>query len=172
MKAGHLQGEGIEPRDLKGIGSEARSRQLRRIFWRRAAWLVVGLAAVVVVFWLQLGQGHRAACGTALQQYARLAHDSNLASTPSQILVQQWAGLRTEKIDFPSAHFALITYNWPLSAKGDEKLPLAVCATPHRILFQRGRHVLFRTGTGEKIEWLTGREAEEIFRSAEKHELP
>lgn len=172
MKAGHLQGEGVDVRDLADLGSEARSRQLRRIFWRRTAWLLAGLGAVVVVFLWQSGQSHRAACRAALQQFARLAHDNNLASTPSPLLVQQWASLRADKIDFPPSHFALIPYNWPLSAKGDEELPLAVCATPHRILFQRGRHVLFRTATGEKIEWVTGDKAEEIFRSAEKHEPP
>ena len=167
MDAGHLQGEGVEARDLTGLAPDARSRRLRRIFWRRMAWLLAGLAAVVVVFAWQLGRTRRATCRTSLEHFARLAHDSDLASTPSQILTEQWAGLRTGKAGFPSSHFAMITFNWPLSVKGDEALPLAVCEKPHHILFKRGRHVLFRTTAGEKIEWLSGDEADEIFRSAE-----
>lgn len=168
MDAGHLQSEGVEARGLTGLQPEARSRRLRRIFWRRTAWLLAGLAVLVVVFAWQLGQTRRANCRTALEHFARLAQDSDLASTPSQLLGQQWAGLRTDKASFPSSHFALITFNWPLSVKGDERLPLAVCEKPHRILLHRGRHVLFRTADGEKLEWLPEDEAAEIFRSAEK----
>lgn len=136
------------------------------------AWLLAGLAVMVVVFAWQLGQTRRATCRTTLERFARLAHDSDLASTPSQILAEQWAGLRTDKAGFPSSHFAVITFNWPLSVKGDEALPLAVCEKPHLILFKRGRHVLYRTADGEKIEWLSEGKASEIFRSAEKHAHP
>ena len=168
MDAGHSQGQDIEARDLKSFDHEARSRRLRRTFWRRTAWLLAVLAVVAVVFLWQLGQARRATCRTALEQFARLAHETDLASTPSQILGQQWAGLRTDTTNLPSSHFALITFNWPLSAKGDEALPIAVCEKAHRILLRRGRHVLFRIADGEKIEWLSGDEADEIFRSAEK----
>lgn len=166
MDAGHAQR--VEAHDPRGLDSEARSRRLRRIFWRRAAGLLLGLAAVVVAFAWQVSQTRRTACRTTLEQFARLADESNLASAPSQILGQQWRGLRTDKASFPSSHFALIIFNWPLSVKGDEALPLAVCESPHGLLFGRGRHVLYRIADGEKIEWLVGDEAEKIFQSAEK----
>lgn len=172
MDTGHLHGQGIEAGDLKGLHPEARSRRLRRIFWRRMAWLLVGLAAVVVVFAWQLGRSRRTTCRTTLEHFAQLAQESDLASAPSQLLGQQWRGLRSDKTGFPSSHFAVITFNWPLSVKGDEKLPLAVCEKAHRILFLGGRHVLFRTVDGVKIEWLSGDRADEVFRSAEKFAHP
>lgn len=170
MDAGHLQDQDAEARDLKGLVPTARSRRLRRIFWRRVGWLLLGLVAVIVVFLWQSGQARRASCRAALEQYARLARQSDLASTPSQILGQQWYSLHADSAGYPSSHYVLITFNWPLSAKEDEKLPLAVCAKPHRILLRRGRHVLFRTAAGEKIEWLPEDKAREVFQSAEKPE--
>ena len=172
MDAGHRQDPGIEGGDLKGLDPEARSRRLRRTFWRRTAWLLAGLAVMVSVFAWQLGQARRATCRSALGIFARLAHDSDLASTPSQILGQQWAGLRTDTTSLPSSHFALITFNWPLSVKDDEVLPLAVCEEPHGILLRRGRHVLYRTADGVKIEWLAEDEADGIFQAAGKSAHP
>ena len=168
MDAGHRQDPGVEDGGLKGLNPLARSRRLRRTFWRRTVWLLAGLGVMVAVFAWQLGQARRATCRTTLGTFSRLAYDSELASTPSRILGQQWAGLQADTTSFPPSHFALITFNWPLSVKDDEALPLAVCEKPHGILLWSGRHVLYRTADGVKIEWLPEDEAEQIFQSAEK----
>lgn len=150
------------------------TRQLRRkvTFWRRAAWLILGAAAVfVVVFWNR-GETRRRECRESLGLYAEIAAEVHLSEQHVDILEAQWNEFEPPLRGSSPMHYDLIARNWMAAPKPGESIPLAVCRDRHITTFSIGRHVLMKTEKGHRIVWLDEDAAEPIVEDARRDNLP
>ncbi len=142
-----------------GAESEVHLLRRRLTFWRRTAWLLAGTFLIVGFVVWQRGNNRRRDCSNALQHYAKLAESSKLAAEPEGVLEVEWQHLDEGSVHQSPTHYFLFVSNWTRVPQGDERLPLAICGSSHRLLFEQGRHVLFRNAEGFQIEWLSEEEA-------------
>ncbi len=135
-----------------------RSLQRKLTFWRRVVWSVLGIVVICVAVLWNRAANHRHNCSGALEHYARLAEVARLENESVQIIEEQWQNLtRQDKGKphlFPPSHYLLIVENWGQKPGTGESLPLAVCNSPHLVLFSYGRHVLYRDVNGFHVKWL------------------
>ncbi|MBN2561362.1 MAG: hypothetical protein JXQ75_10580 [Phycisphaerae bacterium] len=143
---------------------EAQGLRRKLIFWRRAAWLLLGIALLIsVVVWQRTTVRCRE-CRRALQHYAEMAHTHHLDQEPAEVLESQWQNFAKGPADLSAAHYALIVQNWLQTPPPGESLPLAICRDSHVGFFTRSRHVLFRDDAGRyTIKTLTEDEASPIL---------
>jgi len=135
-----------------------RSLQRKLTFWRRAAWSVLGLVLIFTIVLWNRAVTHRRNCAGALELYARLANSARLEREPEEILKAQWQDISRHANEkprpFPPSHYLLIVDNWGRVPIAGESIPLAVCSSPHLVLFSYGRHVLYRDDKGLHVKWV------------------
>jgi hypothetical protein len=152
------------------LAAASRSLQRKLAFWRRAVWSVLGIVLIfAVVLWNRAGT-HRRNCSGALEHYAQLAQDAHLEKESEQILKAQWQDLDRHSDAkprvFPPSHYTLLVENWGQVPKEGESIPLAVCSSPHMLLFSYGRHVLYRDAKGFHVEWGDEEKVRPLIRKA------
>lgn len=169
---------GIGPKDAdeeSTLVAESRSLQRKLKFWRRAAWLLVGMVLVVAAMAWKRADTHRHNCCLALERCADLAQAAQLDKEPPTLVKEQWRGLGRDSIKGPAAafrpdHYLLIIQNWGQAPMPGESLPLAVCSSPHLVLFSYGRHVLVRDTDGYHVVWYDENRAAPIVSMAREEE--
>lgn len=160
------------PRSVNELEAIAASRSLQRklTFWRRMAWSLAGVAAICAAVLWSRSANHRHNCAAALEDYAQLAQDAHLEREAEQILREQWKNLHRQgggKLrPFLPSHYSLIVENWGQIPQAGESLPLAVCSSPHLVLFSYGRHVLYRDADGFHVKWVAEETAAPIVANA------
>ncbi len=130
--------------------------------------MILGTVAILLVVLWNRYETRRRECRDTLLYDAELAKKVDLAHEHVNILEQQW-----QMFDLPTKgnsprHYDLIARNWAVIPAAGEKIPLAVCADVHLDLFTRGRHVLFNTLEGMRVDWLSDDEAQTIVEMARK----
>jgi hypothetical protein len=150
------------------IANDAIALRRKVVFWRRVVWMILGAAAILLTVVWNRYETRRRECRDTLLYNAELAKKVDLAHEHVSILEQQW-----QMFDIPSKgssprHYDLIARNWAVIPAAGEKVPLAVCADAHLDLFTRGRHVLFNTLEGMRVDWLSDEEAQSIVEMARK----
>lgn len=169
---------GMDPADLNrnrptlesSEDAIAETQALRRkvVFWRRVAWLALGGAAIfLMVVWTR-GQARQRECFEALTRFAESSQTSQLSAQHPEILEQQWQSLEQTPSGNAPDHYDLIVKNWVARQAPGEELPLAVCRDSHLLLFSSGRHVLRRTESGFRVDWLDEKDAAPIAAEARK----
>ncbi|HKQ49454.1 MAG TPA: hypothetical protein VJZ71_15390 [Phycisphaerae bacterium] len=148
--------------------SETQALRRKVVFWRRVAWLALGGAALfLMVVWTR-GQARQRECFDALTRFAEVALASQLSAQHPEILEQQWQSFEQISSGIAPDHYDLIVKNWASRQTPGEDLPLAVCRDSHLLLFSSGRHVLRRTESGFRVDWLDEKEATPIAAEARK----
>lgn len=151
--------------DSMDVVAEARSLRRRLLFWRRSAYLLLGLALVIAVV-----LGHRTTircreCEQSLAHYAAEARRIGLAQQPLEVVVPTWADLDPANVGLSPSHYALFVHNWVQRPLPGEFVPLAICGDSHVRLFNRGRYVLFRDEQRTYIKWIDESEAGSLLKS-------
>ncbi len=146
--------------------AEARGLRRRLTFWRRAAWLLLGIVVLVSMLAWQRTTIRRRECRQAFEMYARQAEESSLSQAPAEVMELHWKQFARGSANFPPSHYALIVPNWLRTPGEHESLPLAVCEQSHPGVLKRGRHVLFRDRDRTYIVWMSDAEAAPIMAEA------
>ncbi|MFQ5495899.1 MAG: hypothetical protein ACE5EX_11020 [Phycisphaerae bacterium] len=152
--------------DLASAAVEAKALRRKLSFWRRTVALLLGATVVVLGMMWRQGSTRRAACRVSLAHFAALAKQYHLDTTPVALLKDQWHRWGLDSVSVPAWHYELVVDNWIRVPKPGERVPLAVCSQPHRVMFSLGRHVLFRDGSGEHVEWVPEEQATPILQQA------
>jgi len=157
-----------QPNDLLDL--RAQSQMLRRkvLFWKRTAWLLVGVVVVSIVVVWQRSEIRRRECRVAIERYAKLAHEQDLRLEPEVLIETQWQHLDQDSVHLSPSHYVLFVQNWLRIPSSDEPIPLAICADSHSTLMGSGRHVLFYGPDGYRIEWLPETQAAELLRQVHR----
>lgn len=145
-----------------GFRVEALGLRRKLAFWRRAAWLLLGVLVLVsVLAWQRMAIRHRE-CRQAFEQYAGQVEAMFPSHAPAEVLESQWRQLDQGATNIFPQHYALVPRNWRRTPGENESLPMAVCRESHLSITGRGRHVLFCGEDGLYIEWLTEDEVASI----------
>jgi len=145
--------------DSSMLLAEARSLRRRLAFWRRTAWLLLGLVVLVLIVAWQRTTVRRRECRQSLEHYVEMAKSASLDHEPAEVLESQWQRFPKDSAALPAKHYALFVQNWLKSPGPDGSLPLAACRGSHAAVFTRGRHVLFRDEDGMHVKWLSEEDA-------------
>lgn len=163
-------GKGALPNDSDSMDLVSQTRSLRRkvTFWRRAAWMILGAAAVfLIVFWNR-GETRRRECRASLQHYLELAHSAKLATQRADLIELHWNQFEPPTVGLSPMHFDLIVRNWGTLPKAGERIPLAICRDRHITTLSIGRHLLYATEKGLAITWLDEEAAQEYVEDARR----
>ncbi len=159
--------------DSMDLVSQARSLRRKLVFWRRTAWLALGMACIVLIILWQRGQQHRHACEQSLRGYFREAMRRDLARQPREVLEEEWNRIAPPGGEMISAHhYNLIVRNWHTTPVAGELLPMAVCNVPHASIPRACRNVLMYDGQQVKVFWMADASLGEIIKSAERDDTP
>lgn len=150
------------------IANDAIALRRKVVFWRRVVWMILGTVAILLAVLWNRYETRRRECRDALQYDSELAKKVDLAHEHVNILEQQWQLFDSSSKSNSPRHYDLIAQNWAVIPAAGEKVPLAVCADAHLELFSRGRHVLFNTLEGMRVDWLSDEEAQPIVEMARK----
>jgi hypothetical protein len=164
---------GQMPSDSMDLVTEARSLRRRLVFWRRTAWLALGIAGIVLLLMWQRGQQHQRSCRQSLEGHFREAQRRDLKRFPPELLEQEWRQMPPTGGEVLSAHhYNLIVRNWHTTPVPGEPLPMVVCDAPHAAIPFGRRNVLFYDGQTVTVQWLTESAAEPIIQAALRDDHP
>lgn len=159
--------------DSMDLVSQARSLRRKMVFWRRTAWLALGMAGIVLIILWQRGQQHRHVCEQSLRAYFREAQRLDLAKHPPELLEEEWRRINPPGGEMISAHhYNLIVRNWHTKPVAGELLPMAVCGESHASIPRACRNVLMYDGQQVKVFWMAHASLNEIIKSAERDDTP
>lgn len=159
--------------DSMDLVSQARSLRRKLVFWRRTAWLALGMAGIVLIILWQRGQQHRHACEQSIRAYFREAQRLDLTKHPPELLEEEWRRITPPGGEMISAHhYNLIVRNWHTTSVAGELLPMVVCGMPHASLPRACRNVLMYDGQQMKVYWMADASLNEIVKSAERDDTP
>lgn len=156
------------PRHGDSMDAVALNRTLSRkvTFWRRAAWLVLGGAAVFGMVFYSRGETRRRECRESLAHYADIAAKVRLFDEDPAILEKQWDQFEQPPNNNSPLHYDLIVRNWIRQPKPGDAVPLAVCRDRHITSLSVGRHVLMNTPNGYKVVWIKDEDALSYLKDA------
>jgi hypothetical protein len=152
--------------EAEDLLAETRSLRRRLEFWQRMVWLLAGAVVIIGTVVWQRGELRRRECYQSLEYYAEQAVQRRLSDQHLSILEQQWQALDKGPAKVTAIHYDLIAANWLVTPKPDEELPLAVCRESHFLAMSRGRHVLYRSARGFRIEWMSAEAADPFVAEA------
>lgn len=153
----------IQRDDSIDLAAQARSLRRTIVFWRRLAWLVLGLALIVVVVAWQRTTVRCRECERSLEQYGKAAVGLHLEREPIEMLESHWQQLSKKWAGFSAVHYELLVQNWLRTPAPGEVIPLAICRDSHVSFLGRGRYVLFREPGKVYVKWLSEDEAKPIL---------
>lgn len=150
--------------DSMDVVAEARSLRRRLLFWKRAAYLLLGLALVIAVVLGNRTTIRCRECEQALTHYAELVSKARLEQQPPEVVVSVWADLDPGEVALSPGHYALFVQNWFQPPGPEETRPLAMCGDSHVRLLNRGRHVLYRDAQRTFVRWVDEDEAQRLLK--------
>ncbi len=148
--------------DSVDLRTEARSLRRKVVFWRRAAFFLLGSVALFLVVAWQRTTVRRRECQQAITHFAEEARISKLDQVAVELLESQWEHLAKGPVKLEASHYEVFVQNWLQTPASGKSLPLAICRSSHPGILARGRHLLSRDERGMHIEWLAEEEAAPI----------